>query len=126
MKKVVVFAAVAETATGLALLVVPSLVAQLLLGEELTGVAPPVARVAGIALVALGLACWPGPPIRGMLIYSALVTVYLAYLGLAAATAGVLLWPVVALHLILSIFLGRASLAAKSRCGNGPLKEPEP
>ena len=49
MKKVLVFAAVAEAATGLALLVVPSLVGQLLLGEELTGVAIPVARVAGIA-----------------------------------------------------------------------------
>ena len=48
MKKVLIFAAVAEAATGLALLIVPSLVGQLLLGEELTGVAIPVARVAGM------------------------------------------------------------------------------
>jgi hypothetical protein len=61
MKKVLNFAAVAEAATGLALLIVPSLVGQLLLGEGLTGVAIPVARVAGIALIALGIACWPGP-----------------------------------------------------------------
>ena len=54
MKKVLIFAAVAEAVTGLALLVVPSLVGQLLLGEELTGIAIPVARVAGIALIALG------------------------------------------------------------------------
>ena len=65
------FAAVAEAATGLALLIVPSLVGQLLLGVELTGIAIPVARVAGIALIGLGLACWPGPPLVGMLIYSA-------------------------------------------------------
>ena len=71
MKKVLIFAAVAEAATGLALLIVPSLVGQLLLGEELNGVAIPVARVAGIALVALGIACWPGPPLVGMLTYSA-------------------------------------------------------
>ncbi len=71
MKKVLIFAAVAEAATGLALLIVPSLVGQLLLGEELTGVAIPVARVAGIALIALGIACWPGPPLVGMLTYSA-------------------------------------------------------
>ena len=39
MKKALVFAGAAEAATGLALLVVPSLVGQLLLGEELTGIA---------------------------------------------------------------------------------------
>jgi hypothetical protein len=51
MKKVLTFAAVGEAATGLALLMVPSLVGQLLFGEELTGVAIPVARVTGIALI---------------------------------------------------------------------------
>ena len=50
MSKVLGFAAVAEAATGLALLVVPSLVGQLLLGQRLVGVAIPVARVTGIAL----------------------------------------------------------------------------
>ena len=90
MKKVLIFAAVAEAATGLALLIVPSLVGQLLLGEELTGVAIPVARVAGIALIGLGIACWPGPPLVGMLTYSAAVTLYLAYLGFAGGLTGVI------------------------------------
>ena len=49
MKRALVFAALGETATGLALLIVPSLVGRLLLGEELTGMAIPVARVAGKA-----------------------------------------------------------------------------
>jgi len=111
MKKVLNFAAVAEAATGLALLIVPSLVGRLLFGEELTGIAVPVARVTGIALIALGVACWPGPPLFGMLIYSALVTPYLAYLGFAGGLAGVFLWPAVALHAILSAFLGRLWLA---------------
>ena len=107
MKKVLNFAAVAEAATGMALLIVPSFVAQLLLGEALTGVAIAVARVAGIALIALGVACWPGPPLVGMLIYSALVTLYLAYLGTVGGLTAMLLWPAVALHAILSVFLGR-------------------
>ena len=111
MKKVLNFAAVAEAATGMALLILPSLVGQLLLGEDLTGVAIPVARVAGIALIALGVACWPGPPLVGMLIYGVLVTLYLAYLGFAGGLAGVFLWPAVALHAILSVFLGRLWLA---------------
>jgi hypothetical protein len=49
--------AVSEAATGVAMLIVPSLVRRLFLGEELTVVAIPVARVAGIALIALGVAC---------------------------------------------------------------------
>jgi hypothetical protein len=110
MKKALVFAAVGEAATGLALLIVPSLVGQLLLGEELNGIAIPVARVAGIALIALGIACWPGPPLVGMLTYSAVLTLYLAYLGFAGGLTGVLLWPAVALHVVLTILLARAWL----------------
>ena len=113
MKKLLMFAAGAEVATGLALLIVPSLVGQLLLGEQLAGVATPVARVAGIALIGLGIACWPGPPLFGMLTYSAAVTLYLAYLGFAGLT-GVFLWPAVALHAVLSILLGRAWLATEA------------
>jgi hypothetical protein len=93
--------------TGLALLVVPSLVGRLLLGEDLTGIAMPVARVAGIGLVALGIACWPGPARVGMLIYSAAVTLYLAYLSLAGGVGGILLWPAVVLHAILTVHLIR-------------------
>jgi hypothetical protein len=70
MRRVLVFAAVSEAATGLALVLAPSLVGQLLFGTELTGIAVTVARVTGIALIALGVACWPGPPLAGMLAYS--------------------------------------------------------
>ena len=114
MKKALIFAAVAEATTGLALLIVPSLVGQLLLGTEFAGLAIPVARVAAIALMGLGIACWPGPPLVGMLTYSALVTLYLAYLGFADGLAGVFLWPAVALHAVVSILLGRAWLAAEA------------
>jgi hypothetical protein len=107
MKWLLIFAAVAEAATGLGLLIVPSLVGQLLLGEQLTGVAIPVARVAGIAIIALAIACWPGPPLVGMLTYSASITLYFAYLGFAGALSGVLLWPAVALHVILTALLAR-------------------
>jgi hypothetical protein len=107
MRNTLNFAAVAEIATGLGLLVVPSLVAQLLLGEQLVGTAVSVARVAGIALIALGIACWPGPPLAGMLSYSMLVTLYLAYLGFAGSAGGLLLWPAVIFHLILTVLLTR-------------------
>ena len=119
MKKILLIAAVAEVATGLALLIVPSLVGRLLLGEELVGVAIAVARVAGIALIGLGIACWPGPPRIGMLIYSAAITLYLAYLGFAGL-AGILLWPAVVLHVLLTALLTRAT---DKRQGDEKLRE---
>ena len=112
MKWVLIFAAVGEAGTGLALLIVPSLVGRLLLGEELTGIAIPVAGVAGIALIALGVASWPGPSRVGMLGYSAAVTLYLAYLGFTGGFTGILLWPAVILHAILTVLLTRASTAS--------------
>ena len=115
MKKVLVLAAVSEAATGLALLIVPSLVGRMLLGEELKGVALPVARVLGIALIALGVACWPGPPRLGMLTYSAAVMLFLAYVGCAGGLSGVFLWPAVVLHAILTTLLTLASTIDKTR-----------
>ena len=114
MKWVLVAAAVGEAATGLAMLIVPSLVGQLLLGVEVTGIAVTVARVAGIALIALGVACWPGPPLLGMLTYSAAVAVYLAYIGLSGASSGTLLWPAVVLHAVLTALLVRALVSDRA------------
>jgi hypothetical protein len=118
MKRALTFAAVGEASTGLALLIVPGLVGRLLLGEELTGVAIPVARVAGIALIALGVACWPGSDadrspsraLRAMLCYSLFTTLYLAYLGIGGERVGRLLWLAVAIHAILTTLLVRAWL----------------
>ena len=112
MKRVLILAAVSEAATGVALLIVPSLVGQLLFGAELTGIAMAVARVTGIALFALGVACWPDDDrdsrvraFRGMLCYSLFVTVYLAYLGFEGVWGGSLLWPAVVVHMALTILL---------------------
>ena len=113
MKKALVFAAIAEAATGAGLLLLPSIVGRLLLGAEFADVAVVVARVLGIALIALGVACWPGPPRIGMLIYSGAVALYLAYAGLALGFAGILLWPAVVLHAILTILLARPSTTHK-------------
>jgi hypothetical protein len=113
MRWALAFAAVGEAATGVALLAAPSFVGRLLLGEELAGVAVSVARVAGIALIALAIACWPGKALIGMLTYSAAVALYLAYVGLAGAVTGILLWPAVVLHAILTALLTRAATGEK-------------
>jgi hypothetical protein len=48
-----------------------------------------------------------------MLTYSAAVTLYLAYIGFAGGLSGILLWPAVVLHLILTALLTRASTSDK-------------
>ena len=109
MKKLLTVAALAEAATGVALIVVPSLVGRLLLGAELTGVSIPVACVAGIALIALGVGCLPGSSaLCGMLTYSMLVTLYFLYLGVRGEWVGPLLWPAGVLHAVLTFLLAGA------------------
>jgi hypothetical protein len=121
MKKVLLLAAVSEAATGLTLLTVPSLVGRLLLGQELSGVAIPLARVLGIALIALGVACWPDrTALCGMLTYSVLATLYLAYVGIEGQWIGKLLWPAVAVHALLTLLLGAAWRSARTAGGRAP------
>jgi len=105
MKTLLTIAALAEALTGAALLFVPQIVVQLLFGVEVAGAAVVISRFAGISLIALGVACWPGAAAGGlwaMLTYGTLAALYLAYLGLAREFAGVLLWPAVVMHAGLS------------------------
>lgn len=123
MNKPLAIAAVLEAATGLAMIVVPSLVARLLLGTELSGVAIAMGRVAGMGLLALGIACWPRPmltraALRGMIAYGLLITIYLVFLGLRGESAGPLLWPAVALHLMLTFLLVHTWKSAASNSNN--------
>ena len=64
-----------EAATGVALIAVPGLVAHVLLGAGLSDSGIAVARLTGIALLCLGLACWPGgdDAIRALFSYNLLV-----------------------------------------------------
>jgi hypothetical protein len=117
MKKLLALAAVAEAGTGLALLVYPPIVVHLVFGANMTGLddfdtmGELIGRVTGIALIALGVSCWPGSTaLSGMLTYGSLVTLYLAGLGLGGEWGGVLLWPVVVLHALLSVLLARVWL----------------
>ena len=102
-------AAASEAATGLALLLYPPIVVRLLLGSEIVGIADVVSRFGGIGLIGLGVACWPSgsvrQPLHGMLIYGALATLYLAYIGVSGQWVGRLLWPAVVVHAILLIIL---------------------
>jgi hypothetical protein len=114
-RSVLGIAAAVEAVTGLLLLIVPHLLAKLLLGVEATAVAVIIARIAGVALLSLGIGCWFGRQeasggwaLAAMLLYNVLVTLYLAWVGLGAEFVGVLLWPAVVAHAILTVLLGFA------------------
>ena len=106
--KVLALAAAAEAGTGLLLLLWPAIVVRVLFGAEIVGVGVIMSRLAGIALIGLGVACWPGHdtrwPFYGMLTYTVLVMVYLLVVG-KAGHAGVLLWRAVVAHAILAVLL---------------------
>jgi hypothetical protein len=110
LRKLLAFAASVEVGTGLALMVNPSIVVRLLLGTEVSEVGTMLGRCFGIALLGLGLACWPNresgsAAFRAMLIYNVLIAGYLSYLGTAGQRGGLLLWPGVALHTVVVVGL---------------------
>ncbi|HXC38820.1 MAG TPA: hypothetical protein VN667_07725 [Burkholderiales bacterium] len=98
-----------EAATGLALLAMPSVVVELLLGSSpgtLSGVT--VSRVAGVALFALGVACWLAREdaasraakglVAAMLLYNVAVVAVLVLAWMGPGPVGIGFWPVVLAH----------------------------
>jgi hypothetical protein len=115
--KLVAISAALEGVTGIVLIAAPSLVAWLLFAADLPPAGQATGRVAGFALLALGLACWPAQiktpnaaALRGLLLYNVLATLFLLYLGMSRELVGVLLWPAFAVHALLSILLARLLL----------------
>jgi hypothetical protein len=61
MKKLLIVTALIELTTGLLLVPFPSVMATILFGAPIDSpVALTVARVAGVALISMGIACWLG------------------------------------------------------------------
>ena len=115
MKRLLKLTAIIEAATGLGLMAVPSVVARLLLGSPLdTSAAVMLGRIAGAALLALGVACWlarddtQSRAARGLvvaiLIYNIAATAVLAFAGIALGLHGVALWPAVVLHAAMGVW----------------------
>ncbi|ESZ72300.1 hypothetical protein X727_08155 [Mesorhizobium sp. L103C119B0] len=112
----VVVAAV-EAATGLGLLLLPSVAFVLLLGLEGAAVeAFFVGRIAGAALLAIGVASWMARKdganpslfgfLTGILIYNTAVSILLVYAAAVLKMTGVMLWPTVAFHGLLAVWGG--------------------
>ncbi len=115
MKNFLTVTALIEVGTSLGMLALPVLVAELLLGVSLTTPLESVmARVCGVALLALGVACWlarnngQSSAARGLaggiLLYDVGAVAVLLYAALGMGLSGVLLWPVDLIHAALAVW----------------------
>ena len=114
-RTLLIVTALLEAATGLSLAASPSLLSSLLIGSPLdTRSGSVVARLAGIALLTLGLVCWlarndqqsrvTAGPVAAMLFYNVAAATLLAYARLGLRLSGIGLWPTVVLHAALALW----------------------
>ncbi len=100
--------AIVEVVTGLALLVAPTLIVGLLVGDGVSPIGVAVARVLGIGLLSLGVAGWESPgqdtrlaPRVGLCIYNVGAAIMFVILGAYGGMNGILLWPAAVLHAVI-------------------------
>ena len=110
MKNLLTVTTAIEGATGILLVVAPSLVTRLLLGSSLEwSVALTVARLTGLALLTLTAACWLARLdeetrasrglVTAMVLYNFGAATLFVDAGIALHLSGILLWPAVLLHM---------------------------
>ena len=115
MKRLLVVTTMIEAGAGLALLCCPSAVVKLLLGTPLdVHVAITLGRVAGAALLALGIANWLAKYdeqscaarglVSAMVLYNLGAVVILGVAGFQLHPTGVALWPAVLLHAAMTVW----------------------
>ena len=115
MRVPLALSAVIELGAGLGMLLLPSPLAVILLGSSLdTAVSATVARVAGLALIALGISCWfvrydgKGRAARGvlgaMVLYNIGACALLVFVGAGLQLTGIGWWPAVLVHGALGVW----------------------
>jgi hypothetical protein len=101
-----------EILVGAILLALPDNPCLLLFAAKAEGIGMPLARFAGVALVALGIACLPstaaGPrhsAVLGLFAFNVGTAALLVWTGVATTLHGFLLWPGATLHAVIAAAL---------------------
>lgn len=113
MKRLLLVSAGIELGAGLALMCFPSAAVVLLLRSPIESPAAiTLGRIGGVALLALGVACWLARNdagsraargvIMAMIVYNLGAVVVLGVVGIQSRPVGVALWPAVVLHVIMT------------------------
>ena len=126
MKRLLIVTAVIELGAGVVLLCFPSATVALLLGSSLDiPGAMTLARVAGTALFALGVACWLAQYdaescaarglVSAMVLYNFGAVIILSAAGIRSQPVGVALWPAVILHAVMAVWCVTSLLRKPTR-----------
>ena len=118
VKWLLALGAIGEVGVGIGMLAFPAELVGLLVGEPVVGAGLLLARLFGVAVIALGLAWWTakGTPrgcretTPGFLVYNLGVAAMIALYALSAAKSMPLLWPVAVLHAALGLAFVTAAL----------------
>jgi len=117
-RSLLVVTAAAELGAGLVLLIAPSAATRLLLGAGLDSPESVlVGKVAGSALLAIGLSCWLGRNqadglVAGLLLYNVALALLFLDAGMIDKMQGLGIWPAIGVHSALAIWC-----AARLRAG---------
>ncbi len=127
VKNVLTTTAVIEVGAGIVFLARPSLAATHMFGSSLdTPVESTVARIVGVALLALGVACWLARHdgqsqaaralVRTMVLYNAAAFTVLVYAGVSLGLSGSGLWPAAAalLHAAMAVWCVMSLLKSRT------------
>jgi len=125
VKRLLTVTALIETAAGLGLILMPSVVVRLLLGSELLGAGISLGRLTGVALLTLGIVCWLASSdtqscaargiVTAMTLYHIGAVLILACAGLQLPAVGIGLWPAVILHAAMAIWCVTTLLQKQGR-----------
>jgi hypothetical protein len=100
-------------------MIAPVVIAKLLLGAEIEGSAVILGNVAGISLISLAIACWPrgektsSSAYFAMIFYNLMIALLLAETGWTSGTGGILLWPIVVIHLLFGALIALALIGSR-------------
>jgi hypothetical protein len=109
MKNLLLLVSLAEAGTGILLIFFPSLTVSIILGSPLDKPVPlTVARIAGVALISIGTACWYARKdvegiaatglVRAVIFYNAGIVCVLVYSGTVLGMSAIGLWAVALIH----------------------------
>jgi hypothetical protein len=108
---IVVAASWLEIVVGMLFVFAPQLPNLLLFGAKADGTAVPLSRFAGIALIALGIACLPrrtaphSDSLPGLFVFNLAAAILFAAIAIAAMQHGILTWPAAILHAVIAVAL---------------------
>jgi hypothetical protein len=101
-----------EVVVGLCFIGIPNVPCRLLFAATPEGIAMPLARFAGVALLGLGIASLPSKlagsrrgAVLGLLAFNVGATIFCTWVAVATLFRGFLLWPVIILHAVIACAL---------------------